>query len=228
MDFPEINVTENHHLSIDRFREMDELAINRYKIPIELMMENAGLQLARLVSFLNPGKEKVLLGIGTGNNGGGGLVAARRMAGWGYPVFLDLPDENLRELPGLQLERALACGAMIQTTEDPGVFIDAFLGFSQRPPLTNNLLKAVEKANKLKCTKLSLDLPTGFGQDDGFHPDGILTLAALKTELISLMDHAVIYLADLGLPSKVYQDFGIVQPEKFKTSGIIHFVQSNS
>ena len=30
-------------ISIDRFKEMDELAIEKYGLTIELMMENAGL-----------------------------------------------------------------------------------------------------------------------------------------------------------------------------------------
>lgn len=221
MQFPQINITKNHHLSIDKYREMDDLAVKHYKIPIELMMENAGLQLARLVAFLNPEKERVLLGIGSGNNGGGGLVAARRLSGWGYPVHLDMPDDNLRELPGLQLERAMACGALLQPTEDPAVFIDAYLGFSQRPPLIDHLLMAVKKANSLSCIKISLDLPAGFNLDTGFCPDIILSLAAMKTELVDLMGHTSVYIADLGLPANVYHEFGAVQPEEFNASGIV-------
>ena len=70
---------------------MDYLAVNEYLLPIELLMENAGLHLARLVTHILPTPGKVLIGVGPGNNGGGGLVAARRLAAWGYKVDLDLP-----------------------------------------------------------------------------------------------------------------------------------------
>jgi len=38
-------------LTIDQFKEMDRLATEQYFLPIELMMENAGLQLARAIAF---------------------------------------------------------------------------------------------------------------------------------------------------------------------------------
>ena len=85
-------------LSIDRFKEMDALAIQEYSLPIELMMENAGLQLARLVCEFANLKSDIWIGIGPGNNGGGGLVAARKLSAWGYPVNLDIPDSNLKPL----------------------------------------------------------------------------------------------------------------------------------
>lgn len=98
MEFPEIKIEDIATLPIEKFREMDYLAVEKYHLPIELMMENAGLNLARLAASFLPEREEILIGIGTGNNGGGGLVAARRLAAWGYPVFLDIPDNDLKEL----------------------------------------------------------------------------------------------------------------------------------
>jgi len=37
-------------LTIDQFKKMDALAIQDYSLPIELMMENAGLQLERALA----------------------------------------------------------------------------------------------------------------------------------------------------------------------------------
>lgn len=103
---PETDIS--NHLTIDKFKEMDYLSVNEYNIPIELMMENAGLQLARLISLVNPVPATILFGICTGNNGGGGLVAARRLTAWGYKVYLNIPEKKLHPLPNKQLERALA------------------------------------------------------------------------------------------------------------------------
>lgn len=223
MIIPEYTIADNH-LSLERFREMDYTAVQHYHIPIELMMENAGLQLARLVAhFISPGG-RVLIGIGPGNNGGGGLVAARRLAGWGFPVSLDIPDLKVNELSRIQLKRALAVGVHQYPEDDPDIFIDAYLGFSQRLPLAEIFRKAVEKANRLNCRKISLDIPTGFNQLTGeseFLPATVLTLAAMKTELFRLSTDINLYLADLGIPESIYKNFGIEHPSPFRESGLL-------
>jgi len=90
-------------ISIDRFKEMDELAIQKYGLTIELMMENAGLQLARLISQYATKQSKIHIGIGKGNNGGGGLVAARRLAGKNLPGGSRRQARVLRTVrPGLR------------------------------------------------------------------------------------------------------------------------------
>ncbi|MFT6796061.1 MAG: NAD(P)H-hydrate epimerase [Maribacter sp.] len=77
-------------LSLETFKKMDYYAVEKYGLSIELMMENAGLQLARLIALKASKECKITVGVGNGNNGGGGLVAARRLAAWGYDVYLDL------------------------------------------------------------------------------------------------------------------------------------------
>lgn len=207
---------------------MDFTSVNRYNIPIELMMENAGLNLARLSASNITYSDRILIGIGTGNNGGGGLVAARHLAGWGYKVYIHLPEKKLKTLPQLQLKRALSFGVSLEIPKDPAVFIDAYLGFSQRLPLSPNLLRVIKKMNKLKCKKISLDLPTGFNKVTGeliFKPDVIITLAAMKTELVPLLSHIQIFIADLGLPHEIYTEFGIKSLPEFQECGIIKCMQ---
>lgn len=223
MDIPRISIDKVPLLSINKFREMDYLATEKYKLPIELMMENAGLHLAQLAATYLSGKKPILIGIGPGNNGGGGLVAARRLAGWGYPVFLNVPVVKLKELPAIQLERALSFGVKLDKPENPQLFIDAYLGFSQRLPLPDYFMKAIRNANSFTCPKISLDLPTGFnGQTSTslFKPDAILTLAAMKTELLPMLPTTRIYIADLGIPFSIYQKFQIAA-ETFQFAGII-------
>ncbi len=224
MIFPAININKLPILPIERFREMDYLAVEKYNLPIELMMENAGLNLARLAATFLPEKGEILIGIGVGNNGGGGLVAARRLSGWGYSVFLDIPDLKLKELPARQLKRALLVGVKIKKPTNSQLFIDAYFGFSQRLPLPSNFKKAIRKANHFACPKLSLDVPSGFDRHTSttiFKPIAILTLAAMKTELLPLLNETQIFIADLGIPSSIYKNFKIPFPQTFKSSGII-------
>lgn len=224
MEIPEFKITDQHHVSLERFREMDFESVDKYHLPIELMMENAGYNLARLATKIVVKSGTILVGAGTGNNGGGGLVAARRLSGWGFNVFLHIPDTKLRELPAIQLERALRHGARVKYPGKPDLFIDAYLGFSQYLPLNTKYQIAVDKANSLHCIKISLDLPTGFdarNYSSLFKPDIILTLAAMKTELMPLAGSADLYLADIGLPELVYNQFGLKQPVEFKHNSLL-------
>ena len=77
----EVSIPISDALELSDFRQMDYYAVENYQLPIELMMENAGLQLAKLAAqFSGIEKAKILIGVGNGNNGGGGMVAARRLA----------------------------------------------------------------------------------------------------------------------------------------------------
>ena len=91
---PLIAVSANHlpHLTEAQMREVDRLAVEGYGILLLQMMENAGRGLARLARerFLGgkAGGRRVTVLSGPGGNGGGGLVAARRLAGWGANVHV--------------------------------------------------------------------------------------------------------------------------------------------
>lgn len=214
------------HISIDQFKKMDDLAIHEYGLTIELMMDNAGLQLARLISQYATKQSNINLGIGTGNNGGGGLVAARRLSGWGYHVSLDIPDTGLKSLPARQLDRSLAAGAAVRPITKPDIFVDAYFGFSQRLPLPDSYRASINKANQHSVFKISLDLPSGFNKENGkmlFRPDLILTLAAPKTELIKFGYGPILQIADIAIPRELYDHFGILQPP-FQQSGIIKYL----
>ena len=204
---------------------MDELAIQKYGLTIELMMENAGLQLARLITQHASLESKIHIGIGKGNNGGGGLVAARRLAGWGFRVLLDIPDTDLKSLPAKQLQRALAAGALVKPLSYADVIVDAYFGFSQKLPLPEAYLRSIHQAMQDSAYRISLDLPSGFNKDTGellFQPDLILTMAAPKTELITFGYGPILQIADISIPKELYDHFGIHQPA-FPKSGIIKY-----
>ncbi len=74
-------------VTTDQMREVDRAMIDDYGITLLQMMENTGRELARLARsrFLggDPRASRVEVLAGTGGNGGGGLVCARRLHGWG-------------------------------------------------------------------------------------------------------------------------------------------------
>ena len=210
MDYPEISYPVGKALSLNDFKTMDYYVVKNYNLPIELMMENAGLHLARFISDFYTTEQKVTIGVGNGNNGGGGLVAARKLTAWGFEVFLDIFTPITKALPALQLKRAIKYGVQGTLMDQPDIWIDAYLGFSQKLPLSDSLLSTIEKVNKSKAVKISLDLPTGFlgNRDDTyFQADRVLTLAAPKKMLFDLPSNTELYVADIGVPQEVYKKF---------------------
>ncbi|NAS14048.1 NAD(P)H-hydrate epimerase [Poritiphilus flavus] len=206
----------NEALSLEAFRDMDYTAIEKYQLPIELMMENAGLQLARIVTRNAREDSIICIGAGNGNNGGGGLVAARRLSGWGYQVYLDLPVEITKPLPKKQLQRALLFGAKQAVPDHTDIWVDAYLGFSQRLPLSREFTKAVQRANASGAKLIALDIPTGISSNTyqpRFLADQVLTLAAPKKILNVLPKSTEIFVADIGIPREMYEHYKIPSPD---------------
>lgn len=208
-------------LCLDDFKQMDYYAVEHYDLPIELMMENAGLHLARLIASFASIDQSIKIGVGNGNNGGGGLVAARRLQAWGFNVHIDLFTEITKELPLQQLNRAIAFGAKTTEPIKVDIWVDAYLGFSQILPLNDTLKAIIEKANKSEALKISLDIPTGFLGDINttyFHADKVLTLAAPKSILYQLNLNTELFVADLGIPLEVYAKFKSLKLDFHKSS----------
>lgn len=207
MPFPKIDSSKIRTLSLEAFKQMDYYAVNNYHLPVELMMESAGLQLARLsATVVKPGS-KVLVGVGPGNNGGGGLVAARRLEAWGYKVHMQMPVESSSQLVKDQLSRTISYGVEKIFESDYDLVLDCFFGFAQRLPLPDEVSELIRIMNGMKAAKISLDIPTGIceeGNNLRFKTDKVLTIAAPKTILLNHIDEYELYIADVGIPTEVY------------------------
>ena len=119
-------------------REIDRAAAEDYGIsPIQLM-EVAGLATARvarkLVGSPLTGRRVCILA-GPGNNGGDGLVAARRLAGWGARVLVrtSYAVDAVRGLSGAQMNAATMAGVDVMAWSgeavESDIVVDALLGF---------------------------------------------------------------------------------------------------
>lgn len=207
MAFPEVPASKIRTLSLDAFKEMDYYAVNNYHLPVELMMESAGLQLARLCTTVAEPGSSVLAAIGPGNNGGGGLVAARRLEAWGYKVHIQLPMKPSHDIVNDQLSRTISYGVEKVMEDDYDVILDCLFGFSQRLPLPAEVSELIENMNAIEAKKISLDIPTGISEEGvnlRFKADKVLTVAAPKTILLNHIDEYDLYIADVGIPIEVY------------------------
>ncbi len=100
-------------------RKIDRLAEERYGISSFILMEVAGLAVARVArDLLKPpiSDRAIVILAGPGNNGGDGLVAARRLAGWGaeVAVFTSYELDHARGLSERQVELATGAGVSVE------------------------------------------------------------------------------------------------------------------
>ncbi|MHA1228506.1 MAG: NAD(P)H-hydrate epimerase, partial [Candidatus Hodarchaeales archaeon] len=164
-------ISKKHMVEVDRIM-MDELLT-----PVELMMEHAGLNLARLAVRLGERNVKFQVICGTGNNGGGGLVAARRLFSWGsyVEVFLPKREDSLRQTPREQLERVRRLGVSIyegiptlqENKPNHNIILDCFIGYgyqSRDDKITKSVFEFF-KTNEERV--IALDAPSGLDVNTG-------------------------------------------------------------
>lgn len=149
----------------------------------------------------------MLVAAGPGNNGGAGLVAARRLEAWGYKVHLKMPLEPYHQMIRDQVKRTISYGVEKIVESEYELVLDCLFGFAQRLPLPGEVSELISVLNAMKGNKISLDIPTGIcdkQESIRFRADRVLTVAAPKTILLNHIDEYKLYIADVGIPQEVY------------------------
>ena len=210
--------------------------VEDYRIDLIQMMENAGRALAALVRdrFLDgdaQGKSVVILA-GSGGNGGGALVAARRLDGWGATVRTVLAHEPDRfaPVPAKQLAILHRLGVEVDSSEHlgaaggsptPDLIIDGVIGYSLRGAPRGGAETLIRWSGSAGAPILALDVPSGMDATSGdvheptVRATATLTLALPKTGLASDSARAHVgelYLADIGVPRQLYSEIDLSDP----------------
>ena len=212
-------------ITTDQMREVDRAMIEDYGISLVQMMENAGRNLAQLARqrFLDgdPRGRRVMVLAGTGGNGGGGLVCARRLHNWGAYIdvlltsqpaqFAETPHHQLTILQRMDISVGVADEGLDLPPAD--LIIDAIIGYSLRGAPTGLAASLIRAANANGAPILALDAPSGVDTTSGsaFEPairaTATLTLALPKEGLRVEEAKACVgelYLADIGVPPELY------------------------
>lgn len=241
MSFPIIK--DAPFITTNQMIEVDRLMIEEYGITLIQMMENAGRGLAILArdQFLdgNVIGKSVLVLAGPGGNGGGAMVAARHLAGWGVDVQVALShdEERITPVPQHQLSILRRMGVPILAGEEVlsgthDLIIDGVLGYSLKGAPRGLSAKLIQAANKNNAPILSLDMPSGVDATSGIvHSPAIyaaatLTLALPKVGLsasTTRQNVGELFCADIGVPAALYgkKSIGMAHPNLFATSDIV-------
>jgi NAD(P)H-hydrate epimerase len=215
------------YLTTKQMIEVDRAMMHDYKIELIQMMENAGRNLAHLARerFFdgNPHRKKVVVLTGTGGNGGGALVGARRLHNYGaqVTVFTTKADADFRPIPAHQLDILRRMKVSVAPADDisqvgrPDLILDGVIGYSLKGTPRGAAGDLIRWANAQDVPILSLDAPSGVDTTTGtvFDPAikamATMTLALPKEGLRATgVDEQVgeLFLADISVPPDLYAE----------------------
>lgn len=218
-------------LSTRQMIEVDRLMIEVYGIDLTRMMENAGRGLAILVREYLQQKANtsgdIIVLAGTGGNGGGAMVAARRLINWGYSIKVVVTDPlKLTPVPARQYDILKKMGAAIlpvaslDDIDTPNLILDGIIGYSLNGNPRGSAQSMIEWANAQNAPVISLDTPSGVELTEGkvFHP----AIKAIATLTLALPKHGLfhdqvlpyrgdLYLTDISVPPVLYRTLGIME-----------------
>ena len=153
-------------------------------VSVDALMERAGLAVASEATrrLESPRGARVLVLVGSGNNGGDGLVAALHLHQWGARVQVYLCGSRKQPDPKLALveERGIPVATasddegytLLQRSLEPSpLVIDAVLGTGAARPIEGTVKEVLECVGRARSqrrlTLLAIDLPTGLDADTG-------------------------------------------------------------
>jgi NAD(P)H-hydrate epimerase len=219
-------------VNVEQMREIERLAADE-GFPSEVLMENAGLAVAREIEreMGNVRGRKILILIGPGNNGGDGLVTARHLHNWGAEVHLYICGREKRPDPNFELiqqrDIALTRAAedadlafldnLLSSTE---VVVDALFGIGKVRPLEGIFKQVLTRIKEAKekypnLTIIALDIPSGLNPDGGsidpacLPADITVTLGYPKLGLFNfpgMEKVGKLIISDIGIPPTIVPD----------------------
>lgn len=231
-------------LTTQQMIEVDRAMMEDYKIELIQMMENAGRNLAHLarIRFLenNPVGKQIVILAGSGGNGGGALVAARRLHNWGaiISVLISQPAEKFSNISAHQLDilnrMQVPIYQSVQNFQDQfqDLILDGLIGYSLRGTPQGTAATLIEWANSQNSKVLALDIPSGIDATTGtiyspaIRASATMTLALPKIGMNKpnvKQKLGELYLADISVPPELYagKKINLQVPAIFAESEII-------
>jgi NAD(P)H-hydrate epimerase len=160
-------------LSREQVRQIDRLAVEQFKIPGIVLMENAARAAADVAVDMIAGKKgPVLILCGGGNNGGDGLAIARHLHNRRLDAKISLTVDPAKyqaeALANWQIIQAMGLSVVpLRENLEPSLIIDAVFGTgltqTPRDPFPG-IVAAVERMN---VPVLAVDVPSGLDCDTG-------------------------------------------------------------
>jgi hydroxyethylthiazole kinase-like uncharacterized protein yjeF len=221
----------------EQMQELDRKAIEAYRIPGIVLMENAGRGAAEVITNTFPDlqKKRIALIAGKGNNGGDGFVIARQLLNRGISVkaFLLTDPKTLRgdaETNFQIFQRMKGEVISVPSSKDYqkvkkdlekfDLLIDGIFGTGLDAEVRGYYREVIDHLNTLQKTIIAIDIPSGLNADTG-KPLGTAIRASLTITFgLPKVGHLIspgldyvgeVKVIDIGIPKR------LVEEEKIQT-----------
>lgn len=221
MDFPAVSISDVPAITAQQMQQLIMLATGKFGLDNRVLVEHTARNIALMVDqFANDGP--ILVVAGRGNNGSGGLAAARLLGSRGRRVWV-VPTheaENYSGTPKEQLEHLKHFPRVRVTTSLPkmkfGAVIDAAIGTNLEGPPRGRTLDVINVLNSFEDVPIiSIDVPTGMLADDGDIPGDVVNAdytMAIGLPKIGAKPGAHVgrlFVGDLCLPPELLEELRI-------------------
>jgi len=165
---------------VEEMRSLDKTAIEKYGIPDQILMENAGLAAYSVIlnEFGIEGKKFVVV-CGMGNNGGDGFVVARKIHSLGGKVKVEIigdPQkykgaagrnyEMVRDLK-IEIQQFETIESLKSKIATSDAIIDAIFGTGLVRNIEGKYKEIVDAINQSGKTIFAVDIPSGINGNTG-------------------------------------------------------------
>ncbi|MBI4178108.1 NAD(P)H-hydrate dehydratase [bacterium] len=217
-------------LSAGQMRAADRAAIDGMNIPSLKLMEAAGAAVAQeALKMIRKKRGRIAVFCGKGNNGGDGLVAARRLSRRGHAVTVILTVNTFSPDAAAQWKRLPKRVAILRAGSADGrreamvvagksdLVIDALFGTGLSQPLKSSIRKLVEDINRLGRPVLAVDIPSGIdastGQILGTAVRARATVTFARPKIGHILQPGAEYggrldVVDIGIPDEAVRSAG--------------------
>jgi len=165
-----------------QMQAIDRSAIQDYKIPGIVLMENAGIRVVEAIKDIFSGRlnKKITILVGKGNNGGDGMVIARHLINAGAQVNIWLLADkneisgdaavNLHILENMPVELKVFSGQLDNLAEnlkESDLLVDAIYGTGFKGIIKEPVAAIVNCVNASQIPVIAVDIPSGVEADSG-------------------------------------------------------------
>ncbi len=166
--------------TVEQMRNLDRRAIERFKTPDALLMENAGEAVYFVIhSEFGIKNKRFIIFCGIGNNGGDGFVVARKLHSNGGLVTVFLLGDS-KKLTGcardnfdtistfpIRIEKVTSMEQLAHSVAGCDAVVDAIFGTGLVRDVGGIYGEVIELINESGKTVFSVDIPSGINGDNG-------------------------------------------------------------
>jgi len=165
---------------VSEMKDLDRRATEKFGISEDILMENAGEAVYFvMLQELGIKNSKFIVFCGGGNNGGDGLVVARKIQSSGGEVKVFLLDDEAKfkgaakknfeivsRMP-IEMSRVSSIDSVIPELLDCDAIVDAIFGTGLVRKVGGVYKDVIELINESQTTVFSVDIPSGINGDTG-------------------------------------------------------------